>query len=77
MEKYCDQISPIEHEIETKSIRTKRETKKMMSLIKQANHMKKLDDHIDKTPATVTKFKSNGGQSYMVNLNKDKSNFKK
>ena len=30
--------------------------------------MKKLDQDIDKTPASVTKYKSGGGKSYQVKL---------
>ena len=49
--------------------RTQRETNKMIKLIQQAKQMKKLGPNVDMTPASVTKFKSGGGQSYCVKLN--------
>ena len=48
--------------------RTKRETDKMLYHIKQAKEMKKLEPGVDKTPASVTKYKSGGGKSYQVKL---------
>ena len=52
--------------------RTQRETNKLQHLIHEANKMKKLDPSIDRTPASVTKYKSGGGTSYQVKLNQNK-----
>ena len=41
----------------------------MIKLIQQAKQMKKLGPNVDMTPASVTKFKSGGGQSYVIKLN--------
>lgn len=56
--------------MESKKDRTQRETDNMVNLIKQAKQLKKIDSRlsVDKTPASVTKYKSGGGKSYQVKL---------
>lgn len=50
----------------------------MMSKIKECSKMQKLDNDVDKTPASVTKFKSGGkGICYHINLNQPKENLEK
>ena len=39
-----------------------------MPLIEEAKEMNRLPDDIDKSPASVTKYKSRGGMSYKIKL---------
>ena len=46
---------------ESKEDRIQRETNNMVRCIKEAKEMKKIDSNLDKTPPSVTKYKSGGG----------------
>ena len=49
--------------------RSAEETNKILQCISEGNAMKKLGDDVDKTPASVTKYKSGSGWCYRVGLN--------
>lgn len=50
-------------------MRVSREMGNIMPMIEEAKEMNKLPDDVDKTPASVAKYKSGGGLSYKINMN--------
>lgn len=45
------------------------ETSKILNCISEGQKMMELGDDVDKTPASVTKYKSGKGSCYSLNLN--------